>query len=489
MNKLLRTIALILVVALFATTLVGCSGTQESNELYIFNTKGENADALKAAADEFTTETGIKTKVFSLGSGTDSTETMRTEMNSKTKPAIFCVMNAESLTEWTESGYARPLSAGLTDDFKNLVSTIPNNFNLTADGTENYGIPFNVEGYGYVVDTQMLGDIFGTDGAEVAKSIKTATYTEWETAVTALENYIKNGVASDVTLSGTKYSMAAAKTGKAVNLEGVFSTAGSQTWTYGDHMLNVAINAVFPTAVEARNASKADVEKLYGPFLAYAKALDLKTSNAITPRGNEFINDTTNGYDASVENIAAGKGIFLKQGNWVYSNFAKTSNPSIVDTLTFVPVKMPFTDADVVAKDRTVDSINSSIPVFVPNYYVINAKVSEKEQKWAEQFLVWLNTSDAGQKYVINDMAFIPFNADPAKTTVPNSLGNSIIEYMNEGKTISNPYAGAPTNYTGNTVGQYIMENYLTKATWTEDDYKTIAQYAVDKWIEMKGLK
>lgn len=488
MRNRIKALAILLTVILMASALIGCSGTKAAEELYIFNTKGENAEAMEAAAKAFTEETGIKVKVFSLGSGTDSTEVMRTEMNSKTKPAIFCIMNAEGLPEWVESGYARKLSDGITDDFKALVADIPQDFNLTANGTDNYGIPFNVEGYGYVVDVTMLSDIFG-DGDAVAKAIKSATYDEWAAMITALEDYIKNDKASTVTLSGQSFEMAAGRTGKAATLEGVFSTAGSQTWTYGDHMINVAINAVFPTAVQASNATKEEVEKLQGAFIAYAKALDLKTSSAITSRSAEFINNTTNGYDASVENLAAGKAIFLKQGNWVYGNFANTSNPGIVDTLTFVPVKMPFEDSDVVAAGRTVESINTSIPVFVPNYYVINAKVSEQEQKWAEQFLVWLNTSEAGQKFVIEDMSFIPYNADPATTQVPNSLGNSIIEYINEGKTISNPYAGAPTNWATNTVGQYVMENYLTKAEWTEADYETIASYAVDKWIEMKGLK
>ncbi len=488
MKKAMRTLCAVLVVTLMMAIMAGCQ-PKAAEELYIFNTKGENADAMQAAANKFTEETGIKTKVFSLGSGTDSTEIMRTEMNSKSKPAIFCIMNAEGLPEWTESGYARPLSEAKTEEFKKLVESIPQDFNLTADGKTNYGIPFNVEGYGYVVDTQMLADIFGTDGTAVAEAIRTATYEEWEAAVKALTAYIKDGTASSVTFSGKSFQMAASKTGKAATLEGVFSTAGSQTWTYGDHMLNVAINAVFSTPVEARNATKAQVESLKGPFLSYAKALDLKTGNAITARSPEFINDTTNGYDASVENLAAGKAIFLKQGNWVYGNFANTSNPGIVDTLTFVPVKMPFTDSDVVAPNRTAVSINESIPVFVPNYYVINAKVSAQEQEWAEKFLVWLNTSESGQKFVIEDMAFIPFNADPATTKVPNSLGNSIIKYINDGATISNPYAGAPTNWSGNTVGRYIMENYLTKAEWTDADYDAIAQYAVDQWISMKGLK
>ncbi len=488
MKKIFKRLALGVIAITMLASVTACSSAAEDDELYIFNTKGENADAMQAAADAFTEETGIKTKVFSLGSGTDSTEIMRTEINSQDKPAIFAVMNSETLVEWVESEYARPLSEGITDDFNALVDTIPSDLNLTIDGTANYGIPFNIEGYGYVVDTDMLADIFGVDGKSVADAIKTATYEEWEATVLALTDYIDNGNATSVVLSGQTFDMASTKTGKAETLEGVFSTAGSEKWTYGDHFVNVALNATFGTPYDASNATLSDVQSINGAMLAYAKALDLKTSNAVTERGADFINSTTNGYDQSVENLASGKAIFLKQGNWVYGNFANTSNPEIVDTLTFVPVKMPYNAEDVTAEGRTVEILNSSIPVFVPNYYIINDKVSEQEQEWAEQFLVWLNTSEAGQQFVTEEMNFIPYNADPATTTVGNSLGNSIIEYLASGDTISNPYAGAPTTWSTDILGGNIMENYLTKTEWTDQDYTDIANFAIDKWVEMKGL-
>ena len=106
----------------------------------------------------------------------------------------------------------------------------------------------------------------------------------------------------------------------------------------------------------------------------------------------------------------------------------------------------------------------------------------------AEDFLVWLNTSEAGQKFVTEDMAFIPYNADPATTKIDNSLGNSIIEYMADDAMITNAYAGAPNTWSGDVVGLYIMENKLTKAEWTEEDYEDIANYAVDQWLEMANL-
>lgn len=201
-----------------------------------------------------------------------------------------------------------------------------------------------------------------------------------------------------------------------------------------------------------------------------------------------MINSTTNGYDPAVQKFADHKALFMKQGNWVYTNIEKV-NPEIVKTLTFIPVKMPFTDNDIKVPGLTAEKMQRSIPVFVPNYYAINSKVSEEEQNMAMDFLVWLNTTDEGKKFITEDMAFIPYNADPSTTHLGNSLGDSIIQYMASGDTITNAYAGAPTNWSGETVGLEIMEKYLTKAEWTDDDYNAIADYAIAKWKEMAGLQ
>jgi len=484
MKRRIQIFSLITAVITFSLALSGCAGAN-SDELYIFNTKGENAQAMQAACDAFTEETGIPVRLFSLGSGTDSLELMRTEMNSREKPAIFCVMSPSELTEWVEGGFARPMSDAVTEEFRTLAADIPADLALT-DGVDSYGVPFNIEGYGFVVDTEMLSDIFG-DGEAVAEAIREASWEEWEALVLALSAYIDRDSASTVTLAGRDFTMKPEKTGRAANLEGVFSTAGAQPWTYGDHMVNVALNAVFTGPADALKAGEGEVRGMHGALVAYARALDLKTAHAVTPRGPEFINNTTGGYDASVENFASGKAVFLKQGNWVEGNFAATSNPDIVQTLTIIPVKLPLADADVTAVGRTAEYINTSIPVYVPNYYVINARVNEQQQEWAEQFLVWLNTSQTGQRFVTQDMGFIPYNAEPDAGTISSSLGRAIAGYVKRGQTISNPYAGAPSGWSNTGLGQYVMEKWLTVENWDESTYEDIARYGVEEWIAMRG--
>ena len=49
---------------------------------------------------------------------------------------------------------------------KKLAQAIPENLYLSSDGATNYGVPYNLEGYGYLVDKQMITDIFGEENTE-----------------------------------------------------------------------------------------------------------------------------------------------------------------------------------------------------------------------------------------------------------------------------------------------------------------------------------
>ncbi|WMJ85873.1 ABC transporter substrate-binding protein [Anaerocolumna sp. MB42-C2] len=507
----LKRFAAVLVTGLLITSLTACgggkgssSGTQASGDgntqaasnagsedydFYIFNGKGESADALQKAADAYKAATGTKAKVFSLGSGTDSTELLRAEMNSDHMPTIFTVQNAQNLVEWVEGGFAMDLTQATDENFKKMAGDVPQNFYLTRDGSTNYGIPYNIEGYGYIADKNMLAALFGEDKVEdFIASYKTATYAEFEAMVLAIDDYIKNGTAADITLSGKTFTLLADKSEKAAKLKGVFSVAGAEKWTYGDHLINIAIDAVFKNSLDVANATKDQIEAGRGAWEAYAKLLDLKTSHAATARGPELINASTNGYDAAVATFANGEAVFIKQGNWCYTNITK-ANPEIGSTLTFLPIKLDVTQEDIKADGLTVDHLNSSIPVFVPMYYCINAKATDKEKAAAEAFLAWLNTTEEGLKFVVEDMAFIPYNADPEVTSAGYSLGDDILSYVKEGQTITDAYAGLPSGWATNVFGLQMLENYVNTEKWPDTAYSDIADFIINSWEEAAGLQ
>ncbi len=487
-----KLLATLMALGVLSTSLLVNGEEVSSNDgdydFYIFNIKGESADALQAAVDAYSAETGVKIKCFSLGSGTDSSEMLRAELQSSAPPTIFGIQDSQYLIEYVEGGYAMDLSEATNEDFQALIADIPENFYLTQDGTVNYGIPLNIEGYGYIVDTRVLASLFGEDQVDAfIEAYKTASYDEFEAMVLAMDDYIKNGTASDITLSGQTFSFLAEKDERAANLEGVFAVAGSERWTYGDHLINIAIDAVFPDALATAAATTDQLEAGRGAWEAYAKLLDLGTSHAQVERGPELINSTTNGYDQAVASFANGQTVFMKQGNWCYTNITN-ANADIADYMTFLPIKLDVTDEDIQVEGLTADHLNSSIPVFVPSYYAINAKATDEEKEAAEAFLVWLNTTEEGQKFVIEDMAFIPYNADPDTTSAGYSLGDSILNYVKDGQTITNAYAGLPASYATYTLGAYMMENYLNQTEWPDTAYTDIADYIISSWAEAAGM-
>ncbi|MDR0403321.1 MAG: ABC transporter substrate-binding protein [Treponema sp.] len=469
----------------------GCGKKDRGYDIYVYNSKGENAAQFKAMCQAFSAETGIRVKDFSIGSGMDHMETLQTAMNSGDKPVIFSIQGIKELIEWRQGGFVVDLNTVTDPEFAKLASEIAPSLRLTTDGKASYGVPYNVEGYGYIVDRRLLGEIF-SDADEVIAAIKTASYAEWEALVEILDDWIRRPRALTVTLSGKAYNTSAFRDELSSNLNGVFAVMGAEKWTYGDHFINVALNAVFSSPGDAYSADDARVRSARPAFIDYAQALDLKTSylagkNGPAKRGQDFVSSANFGYDQTVQIFADNKALFFKQGNWAYGNIAGVNSVQ-AERLTFIPVKMPYKPADIVRGDgMTVERLNRSIPVFVPNYYAVNALSSDEEKASAYKFLIWLNTSPAGQKFLIEDFAFIPYNADPATTTVPNSLGNSIIDYMKSGDIIAAPYHGAPGPWSGDVVGLRLMESYMTKEQWTQADYEAIADYAVEEWIRLKN--
>lgn len=467
----------------------GCSKSGGKDyDLYLFNAKGENAAQVTAMAEAYQKETGVKVKTFSIGAGAEQQEPMRAEMASKNPPTIYSIQGIKNLEEWLAGGYVVDLSK-VTDPpaFSKLVADIPEGLRMSMGNGTSYGIPYNIEGYGFIVDTKMISGLFGDANMEAAYAgLRDATWDEWQNFVVTLEKWIASPSALRVKLGGKDFTFAASKTDITGKLTGTFVVMGAQNWTYGDHYINIALNAAFNNQTEALNVTDDKFKALRNPLIAYAKAVEFKTGHAAgkngpAARGQDLVSDANFGYDQAIALFAEGKGLFLKQGNWAYNNIAN-ADKDMAARLRFLPVKMPFSQSDITAQGVTVEKLNTSIPVFVPNYYAINAMASPEEQKAAYDFMVWMNTTPNGQKFIVEDMAFIPYNADPATTKVPNSLGNSIIDYMKNGKTLKGIFLAVPQTWPGAIVGQYLREQYLTKPTWQQDDYAAIADFAVDKW-------
>lgn len=492
--RLKKFISLLLFILMFMPIFSGCknnsSQTSNAYDLYIFSSKGEITSQFEELCKIYEKDKGIKIKLQQIGSGTEHKDTLRIQINSSNKPGIYSLQGLRELYEYEMSGAVLDLNNASSAELKALADAIPQNLRLTSDGKNNFGIPYNIEGYGYIVDKQMLADLIGEANVEkFLNDMKTASYKDFENFVIILSDYIKNGKSKSFTLNENTYSLNESKTGLAKNLTGVFSVAGSEPWTFGDHMMNISLNAVFDSPSKLMNANNNQIDMIRGAFVKYLRALDLKTSHAVgdnseLKRGAQFINATSNDYNKAIQRFATGKALFIKQGNWIIPNLEKFST-DILNRLVFLPVKMPFSSEDIKREDLSVEKLNSSIAVYVPNYFVINPKVSEREQKLAQDFLVWLNTSDIAQEFVINKFGFIPYNAKD-DLVLKSSLNNSILAYQREGKTLAAVYHGAPEAWTKESVSMKIMETLLTKEKWSNGDMDNIADFAIKSYKQMK---
>lgn len=471
--------------------LVGCGKSDSSggsDELYIFNTKSEIGPGLEQLAKDYEAETGQKLKVFSPGSGTDTTETANAEMASKNPPAIFSTV---ALVPWgpKDGDFLYNLNESSNEELKKLADQVPAAQRLRSNEEENFGIPYTVEGYGYVFDTKLLADLFaGADVATLVADLKAADYQSFRAFTDAVDAFIKGTTGATVTINGNSYTFAAEKTELTKQLTGVFVEAGAEKWTYSDHfMANIPINAAFESYSDALYSDAEKMDKAKTAIVKAMEVLEYNTAHAAgengpNERGPEYVNTTTGSYDYSLELFANHKGLFIKQGNWIFPNLVKL-NKDIVSTLDMLPVKMPFADEDITVKGRTAETFNTSIPVFIPNYFTINKNVGEEKIKAAEDFLVWLYTSERGLKFLKEESGFIMYN-DPTATDSPNTLNNAIVQYL-DGPTLSNPYNAAPGNFLEE-VGNELKENYMTKKTWDEKTYSDFADKYIKTWKDLK---
>ena len=223
-------VLLVLLMAFSATLFAqGSAEADKGYDIYVYNSKGENAAQFAAMCAAYEAETGVRVKNFSIGSGQDHMETLRSEMNSRNKPSVFSIQGIKELAEWSQGGFALDLNTVTTGDFGKMATALPQGLRLTSDGKTSYGIPYNVEGYGFIVDRDMLAEIFNPIPVDaVLSEIKAASYEEWAALVKAIDAWIVSPKAMEVKLNGNTHKLAARKGALSSKLNGVFAVMGAE---------------------------------------------------------------------------------------------------------------------------------------------------------------------------------------------------------------------------------------------------------------------
>ena len=502
MNKYIKFISLS-TVSIFMLYLSGCGGTDGTSssettkktttkdyDIFIYNTDYEISESFEKMCNEYSSRSGVTVKCITEDpDDEDSASQLENYMNSGTPPSIFTIDNMAGLKKWQSSGNVLDFSNATQESFKSVANSIPTSLRLSSNTVDSFGVPYTIDGYGYLVDPKMLSSLFGGDKYRSALSdLKECQYDEFANFVNALNVYITSGQVYEIKLNGKPYNFLETKGELAESLNGVFSYPAGEPKQTGTYMINVALSAVFNSAADANIADDKKIDLIKNPMIKLAQALELRTScvsgkNGMLSRGMDLVDTTINSYSQSIKNFVSGKSLFFIDGLSSYDTILGL-NQALARRLSFIPIKLPITSQDI-SSSITQKKFNLSIPVYAPRYYAINAKTSEKEQQLAQDFLVWLETSELAEKYVMQEFGYIPYYIKES-SAIDNTISRSIIEYLSSEKILSQPCDGAPDKWCDDTVAKHIIEQYFTKQIWSYSDYEEIANYAIKKWKEMK---
>ncbi|WP_421383962.1 ABC transporter substrate-binding protein [Bacillus salacetis] len=356
------------------------SGNSEGNTdsgdevvtLNFFQFKVEIADQLAEMIKEFEAEhPNIKVKLETVGGGADYGAALKAKFASGEEPDIFNNGGFKELELWKEK--LADLSGEPWVEHVLPIGKVP----MTDTDGKLYGMPVNLEGYGFVYNKDLFEKAGITEPPATIDELKDAS-----------EKLKSAGITP-------------------------FSAGYGEWWVIGQHLLNIPF-AQQDDPVAYIEGLYDGSEKIVGneKFEQFKEVLDTELKYA-----ND--NPLTTDYNTQVTLFASGETAMLQQGNWT-ENMITEINPDI--NMGFLPIPI---SNDESSADR--------LPVGVPNNWVLNKNSEHLEE--AKTFLEWMVSSETGKRYITEEFAFVPAfdNIEPAGL---GDLGQSILEYSKEEKTI-----------------------------------------------------
>ncbi|MCA1059747.1 ABC transporter substrate-binding protein [Rossellomorea aquimaris] len=339
--------------------------------LNFFQFKVEIADQLQEMIKEFEAEhPNIKIKLETVGGGADYGAALKAKFASGEEPDIFNNGGFKELELWKEK------LADLSDEpwVEHVlpIGKVP----MTDEDGKLYGMPVNLEGYGFVYNK----DLFEKAGI-----------TEPPATIDELKDAAKKLEAKKIT---------------------PFSAGYGEWWVIGQHLLNIPF------------AQQEDPDKFIAGLYDGSEKIvgneKFKQFKEVLDTELKYANDNplTTDYNTQVTLFASGETAMLQQGNWT-ENMITEINPDI--NMGFLPIP--------ISNDENADRL----PVGVPNNWVLNKNSEHLEE--AKTFLEWMVSSETGKRYITEEFAFIPA-FDNIEPNGLGDLGQSILDYSKDEKTI-----------------------------------------------------
>ncbi len=321
----------------------------EGGSVYWLNFKPESDEVLQQLAGMYTEKTGVPVKVVTAAAGTYN-QTLTAEMDKSAPPTLFVIGNHAAVEEWKD--YALDLTG---TPIAEELST--QDYNLYDDTGKLCSIGYCYECYGIIVNPDLI-EAAGHSMDEIKNfdGLKT--------------------VAEDIHARAAELGFDA------------FSSSdmdGSSSWRFTGHMANLEY---FYEERDAGGWTECPAE-LTGAYMDNFKNLyDLCINNSLTSPKDL----ATGGHDAEGE-FKAGKAAFFVNGSWEYAAVSET-----VPNATMIPYY-----CGVGGEEK------AGLNCGTENYWAINAKASEADQKATMDFMVWLVTDPDASRMAVDTFGVMPY--------------------------------------------------------------------------------
>ena len=423
---------MVAIAAMSVGALAACGSSSDSSDgkgkVYYLNFKPEVANDWKKLATAYTKETGVKVTVETAASDTYEQQ-LKSEMAKSNAPTLFQVNGPVGYANWKD--YTADLSG--TDIYKELQ----NQSVALKDGDKVVGVPYVMETYGLIYNKDLLNKYFKLSGAKA-------------TSVDEINSFAKlKAVANDIQSRESE-----------LGVKGAFTSAGfdsSSDWRFKTHLANLPLYYEF----KEDNITKqpATIKGTYLP--EYKQIFDLYLKDSTTDP--KQLSSKT-GDDATSE-FALGQAVFYQNGTWAWSDLQKAGMKA--DQVGMMPIYIGGPDEE-----------NEGLATGSENYWCVNSKASEADQKATEAFLKWVITSKTGKDMLSQTMGFTtPFKTFSDEKS-DNPLTEAAVADQKSGKTqVSWNFTMMPSEQWKNNLGNALIEYAQGTGDWS-----AVKKAFVDGW-------
>ena len=443
MVKLKKFVAIALSAVMSTVALTGCTSSSDDQasdnsqgSVYYLNFKPESEAQWKKIAEDYEKETGVKVKVVTAASGTYE-QTLKSEVAKKDAPTLFQINGPVGYESWKE--YCLDLKD------TNLYSHLLNQDMAVKDGDGVYGIPYVEEGYGIIYNQAIMDKYFALDGAK-AKSVD------------EINNFSK--------LKAVVEDMQSKK--DQLGIDGVFASTSltpGEDWRWQTHLANL------PVYYEYKDKDVKDLDEIEFTYSDNFKNIfDLYINNSTCEPallGSKTVSD-------SMAEFALGKAAMVQNGNWGWSQIAEVDGNTVKeDDVKFMPI---YTGVEGEEKQ--------GLCIGTENYFSINSKASEADQKASIEFVEWLFTSETGKNHVTNELGFIaPFDTFDDSEVPQDPLAKEVLKYLSNDDlyNVDWNFTTFPSQTFKDNFGAALLEYCNGNMKWEDVKKLVIEEWASEK--------